>query len=412
VQISPIDAGIRSDLDAALELVRPLPDGHRDVPGIAEAEYRDRVARIQAAMTDQGYDALVLFSDSIRSSSVRYVCDFWPIDGFSDIAFAVVTLPREGAPTLFASEMNLLWAEEVAWFGAQPFSELPRSLIALRDGIGKGTVGLTGLSFMPVPLHETIRGALGLGSISVRPAEELLAPVKARKSEAEIALLQRAGELTIVGLDAVHEAMQMPGDKTERDVAAHAAQRIIAAGGDRPAFDIQIQSGPHSAYNNIRSTDRVIREGDSILIEMGARYGSYVTDIARGATVGAVDPRQVEIIEVAAEALGKGCDAARPGISAGALNDVVEQSLVEAGYLEYSAEARGYGTGHGIGTDIEEEEPWIRPGSTFVLEENMAMALKASVFVPGLAGVRVEDNVLVTSDGAKVYTPYPRVITW
>jgi Xaa-Pro aminopeptidase len=383
------------------------------VPAITEVEYKERVARIQQAMGEQGVDALVLFSDPIRSSSVRYVVDFWPIDGFSDIAFAVVILPREGEPTLFASEMNLLWAREVAtWFEAHAFSELPRHLLALRDRIGKGTVGVTGLGFMPVALHETIRGSLGMASIKLKPAEGLLAPLKARKSAAEIALLRRAGELTVVLLDAVGEAVQMPGPKSERDVARHAAQAILAAGGDRPAMDLQIQSGPHAAYNNIRSTDRMIEEGDSILIEGGVRYGSHVTDIARGATVGEVQPRQLEIIQVAAAALEAGCAAMRPGMTAGELNSVIEQSLVDSGYLEFSAEARGYGTGHGIGTDIEEEEPWIRPGSSFVLEENMAIALKASIFVPGLAGVRVEDNVLVTPGGAEVYTPYPRVLQW
>ena len=137
-----------------------------------------------------------------------------------------------------------------------------------------------------------------------------------------------------------------------------------------------------------------------------------MTDIARGATVGDVDPRQLEIIEVAAAALEDGCRAVRPGMTAGALNKVIEQSLVEAGYAEYSAEARGYGVGHGIGTDIEEEEPWIRPESPFVLEENMTIALKASIFLPDLAGVRVEDNVVVTPEGAHVYTTYPRVLQW
>jgi Xaa-Pro aminopeptidase len=99
-------------------------------------------------------------------------------------------------------------------------------------------------------------------------------------------------------------------------------------------------------------------------------------------------------------------------MTAGELNSVIEQSLVDSGYLEYSAEARGYGTGHGIGTDIEEEEPWIRPNSSFVLGENMTIALKASIFIPGLAGVRVEDNLVVTPDGGEVYTSYPRVLQW
>ncbi|MGH2693374.1 MAG: M24 family metallopeptidase [Actinomycetota bacterium] len=380
-------------------------------PGIEEAEYRARVERIRERMREHGLDALLLYADSTRQSNVRYVVEFRPIDGYSDISMAVVLIPAHGEPTLFVSFMNLLWGQEVAWFPARTLEELPAELHRLRTDLESGTVGVAGMPLMPVGVHEAIRGAFALSKVETIAAEHVMAPIKARKSRGEIRLLRTAGSLIAVALDAIKEAVHEPG-KTEMDVARAATVAIIEAGGDGPAMDIQIQAGLHSSYNNIRSTDRPISPGDSILIEMGTRYKGYVTDIARGATVGEVDPRQVEIIEVAASALEAGCRAVRPGITAGALNDVIEQALTEAGYREFSAEARGYGTGHGIGTDIEEEEPWIRPGSTFVLEQDMAIALKASIFVPGLAGVRVEDNILVSDSGADVYTPYARVLHW
>jgi Xaa-Pro aminopeptidase len=378
---------------------------------IGTEELTARVSRIQKAMREDGFGALVLYGDSTRSSNLKYIFDFRPIDGYSDISMGVVLVPAEGEPTGFASVMNLLWAQEAAWFEALPFSELPARLAAIRSQLPEPKIGVAGLNLMPVSIYETIRGPFALDSTSVVPAEPLLAPIKATKSPAELELLRAAGALIPVFLDAVRDAVR-GGAETERDVAAAATVAIIEAGGDGPAMDIQIQSGIHSSYNNIRSTSRPIEPGDSILIEGGTRYRGYVTDIARGATFGDVEPRQLEIIEVAAAALDDGCSAVRPGMTAGELNSVIEHSLVNAGYLEYSAEARGYGTGHGIGTDIEEEEPWIRPNSPFVLEENMTIALKASIFVPGLAGVRVEDNVVVTPDGADVYTTYPRVLQW
>jgi Xaa-Pro aminopeptidase len=363
-------------------------------------------------MREKGYDALVLFADSIRSSNVLYVVNFKPIDGYTDIAWAVVVVPLDSEPTLYVSQMNLLWGHEVSWFPAKPFSELGDDLLKLHRQVGKGKVGLAGMSFMPVPVYDTIKGAFALTGVEIIPAEPLLGPIKATKSPAEIALLRRAGELTVVGLEGVKTAVGRDGSKTEREIAAYATAQMLEAGGDGAAMDIQIQSGPHAAYNNIRSTERVVRPGDSILIEMGAKYKEYRTDIARGATYGDVDRKQVDIIKAAADALGAGCDAVRPGLTAGELNAVIEKSLIDSGYAAYSAEARGYGTGHGIGTDIEEEEPWIRPNSSFVLGENMVMALKASIFVPELAGVRVEDEVLVTKSGADILTPYPRVLTW
>jgi Xaa-Pro dipeptidase len=391
-------------------MVRPISQVV-SAPEIGTDELRERVAHIQRAMREQGFGALLLYGDSTRSSNLKYVFDFRPIDGYSDISMGVVIIPSEGEPMGFASVMNLLWAQEAAWFEALPFAELPGRLAALAAKLPAPKVGVAGLTLMPVAIYETIRGAFALSGAAVVPAEPLLAPIKATKSPTELQLLKAAGALIPAFLDAVRDAVQ-GGAETERDVAAAATIAIIQAGGDGPAMDIQIQSGIHSSYNNIRSTSRRITPGDSIMIEGGTRYRGYVTDIARGATVGKVNPKQVEIIEVAAAALDAGTRALRPGMTAGELNSVVEQSLVEAGYIEYSAEARGYGTGHGIGTDIEEEEPWIRPRSTFVLEQNMTIALKASIFIPDLAGVRVEDNLVVTPEGGEVYTTYPRVLQW
>jgi Xaa-Pro aminopeptidase len=382
---------------------------------ISIEEYRDRLVRIQASMKEHGYGALILFADPIRSSNVRYLVDFRPIDGVSDITWAVLIVPAEGEPTLFTSMMNILWAREVAWFGAKEFSELSASLAALRaanpDSLGK--VGVVGEYFMPVSIYDIIHGAFGLSSVKLAPAEHVLAPIKAKKSPREKELLRRAGELTAVGLDAIKAAVLASGSKTEREVALYATAEIIRHGGDGPTFDIQIQSGIHASYNNIRSTNREVRPGDSLLLEMGARYQGHCTDIGRGAIYGPpTDPRQLEVIEASTRAVEAGIAAIRPGMLARDLNAVIEKQLVEDGFLEFSGEARGYGTGHGIGTDVEEEEPWIRPGSDFVLEEDMAMALKASIFIPGVAGVRTEENLFVTPDGAEVYTPYPRVNQW
>jgi Xaa-Pro aminopeptidase len=355
---------------------------------------------------------VILFADTTRTSNVRYLADIRPVEGVSDISMAIAVVPADADPTLYVSEMNLLYGREVAWFPVRPFSELTRGLVDLRAKIGRGRIGIAGLGFMPSGVAELLKGAFGMSGIEILPVERFMGRIKARKSPAEVGLLRKAGELTLVGLDAIKQGVTSLPRKTEREIARFASQAIFAAGGDGPSMEICIQSGPHSAYNIMKSTDRVVAEGDSILIEMGAKYRSYVTDIARGATVGAVDKRQEGIIAAAAHALDEACARLKPGVTAGELNSVIAQSMAKSGYGEYSEEAQGHGTGHGIGTDIEEEEPWIRPGSSFVLEENMVFALKASAFIPGLAGVRVEDNLLVTGSGCENLTPYPRVLAW
>lgn len=380
--------------------------------GISLEEYRSRATRVQASMEREGLAALILFADTTRTSNVRYLADIRPVEGVSDISMAIAVVPADSDPTLFVSQMNLLYGREVAWFPVQPFSEMVKGLVDLRMKVGKGKIGVAGLGFMPVGAYEVIKGVFGMSAIQIVGAEQFMGRIKAKKSPAELRLLRKAGEFTVVGLDAIRQEVCNGPRKTEREIATFAAREIFAAGGDGPSMEICIQSGPHSTYNIMKSTDRVVTDGDSILIEMGAKYRGYVTDIARGATVGAVDKRQEGIIRAAAEALDDACARLKPGVTAGELNSVIAKSMAKSGYGEYSEEAQGHGTGHGIGTDIEEEEPWIRPGSQFVLEENMVFALKASAFIPGLAGVRVEDNLLVTSSGCEVLTPYPRVLKW
>ncbi|HTX55160.1 MAG TPA: Xaa-Pro peptidase family protein [Candidatus Baltobacteraceae bacterium] len=380
--------------------------------GISREEYKARAERVRQEIEREGWAALILFSDTTRTSNVRYLADIRPVEGVSDISMAIAAVSVDADPVLYVSLMNLLYAQEVAWFPVQPFSELVKGLVDLRTKIGKGTIGVAGLGFMPAGVHDVLRGVFGMSAIQHVGAERFMGRIKARKSPAELALLRRAGELTVVGLDAIQRAVCDRTPKTEREIARYASQELFVAGGDGPSMEICIQSGPHSTYNIMKSTDRVVVAGDSILIEMGAKYRGYVTDIARGATVGAVDPRQEGIIVAAAQAMEVACARLKPGITAGELNSVIAQSMAQSGFGEYSEEAQGHGTGHGIGTDIEEEEPWIRPGSEFVLEENMVFALKASAFIPGLAGVRVEDNLLVTRSGCENLTPYPRVLKW
>ncbi len=133
----------------------------------------------------------------------------------------------------------------------------------------------------------------------------------------------------------------------------------------------QISDGPRSAFSLALPTDRVVRPGEMVMTDIGARFGNYVADGGRGFAYGQVSDRQRDIIETAADVVEVGLRLARPGITANALNSAMQQVLVERGFARYSGEAMGRGTGHGTGMDPEEELPWIGPGNTTVLQEDM-----------------------------------------
>jgi Xaa-Pro aminopeptidase len=173
-----------------------------------------------------------------------------------------------------------------------------------------------------------------------------------------------------------------------------------------------VQSGPRSAYNLARPTDRILQPGDLIMTDIGARYRGYVADGGRGFTYGPANPEKMAIVAAAARAVEAGLAAARPGMAAMELNAVIQQALVKSNYEQYSSEARGHGTGHGTGMDPEEEAPWIGPGNRTVLQENMVFTLKATITVPNVGGLRIERIVRLTSGGVETLDQFPMELHW
>ena len=118
------------------------------------------------------------------------------------------------------------------------------------------------------------------------------------------------------------------------------------------------------------------------------------------------------IVAAAARAVEAGLETARPGMTAAALNTVIQQALVRSGFERFSSEARGHGTGHGTGMDPEEEAPWIGPGNTTILKDNMVFTLKATITVPEVGGLRTERIVRLTSGGLDILDQFPMELHW
>lgn len=375
-------------------------------------EYKARVARIQEAMRQEGYDLLILFSDVPRSGNTRYISDVTPGWGVSDICFNVAAIPVDRDPIIFVSAMNYDWAAEVTYFEVKAFAEMPDCLRRLGNQVRKGSVGLVGADIITVGVSEVIKGAFGLlniSSIDFRRADGFFARIRAKKSPTEIDLLRKAAKGTIAALQSVADAVAAGKPITERELLRETTRSLVEAGADGWAYNPLIQFGSHSYYNCFEPSDRALQRGDSVLADFGARYGGYVNDIGRGMVLNAKDPRQEDIIKVAAEAMDVACERLKPGVTAGEIADALAGVIDKHGYAKYSIEAQGHGAGHGIGIDVEEHAPWIRKGASFVFEESVFFALKASIFIPGLAGCRIEDNMLVTRSGCENVTDFPRV---
>jgi Xaa-Pro aminopeptidase len=377
--------------------------------GISPEEYRQRVVTVRSALGKAGLAGLVSFGDCWRGANISYFTQFRPLDGVSDIANAVLLLGVDSEPLLFVSEQCLPYAASVTTFKVCGFRELGERLRKFADTHRAGTLGLAGAAYVPAGVLDRVEE--GLDGVRLEPTA-LLAEIKAIKSDAEVGLMRKAAALTDAAMAAIRDTLADGKPHTERELALLADRAMLAGGADRTAFDSMVQAGPRSAYNLARPTDRVVRPGDLVMTDIGARYRGYVADGGRGFTYGKASAQKMAIVAAAARAVEAGLAAARPGMAALELNAVIQQALVKSGYEQYSSEARGHGTGHGTGMDPEEEAPWIGPGNTTVLKENMVFTLKSTITVPNVGGLRTERIVRLSAAGVEALDQFPMELHW
>lgn len=376
---------------------------------ITADEFRSRIANVRSAVERAGFAGLLAFGDCWRGANICYFTEFRPLDGVSDIANAVLFLGVDDDPLLFVSDQCLMYAASVTTFPVVSFRELGDRLRTFARAHPAGKVGLAGQAYIPASVFDRIKD--GLGEMELRPTS-VLAEIKAIKSDAEVRLLRRAAALTDSAMAAIRDTLGDGRPHSERELAWVADRAMLAGGADRTAFDSMVQTGPRSAYNLARPTDRRVQPGDLVMTDIGARYRGYVADGGRGFTYGPAAAEKKAIVAAAARAVEAGLAAARPGLVASELNAVIQQALIKSGYEQFSSEARGHGTGHGTGMDPEEEAPWIGPGNTTVLEENMVFTLKSTITVPGVGGLRTERIVRLKAGGVETLDQFPMELHW
>jgi Xaa-Pro aminopeptidase len=196
--------------------------------------------------------------------------------------------------------------------------------------------------------------------------------------------------------------------RSEADVAAEIESELRRSGFERPAFDTIVASGPNAALPHARAGQRRLADGDLVVVDFGGVLDGYCSDLTRTIIVGQPGPKARRLIEAVVEAQQAAFAAATPGGSPETVDRAARDVLAHHGM----GEAFTHGTGHGLGLEVHEAprvtrgradhaEPPLAPG--------MVMTLEPGVYFPGQGGVRIEDDVLVTGDGAEWLTDVPRI---
>ena len=333
------------------------------------------------------------------SSNLRY------LTGFSDEPgerLLLLIVPHEGEGTLIVPELYAgqieehspaatlrLWSDgedplKLVWEVAQKLDPLPGKLL-LDDSLW---------ALFALPLQDAFSGRVfGLAS-------DVMEGLRERKDEGEVTAMRRAGEIADAAY-AVVTAGQISG-LTEVELAGRLESAMLAGGADGIAFETLVASGPNSALPHYRAGRRRIESGDVVILDFGCRVNGYCSDITRTLVCGEPGNELRGIHEAVLCAHKAAREMVRSGVQAQEIDAAARDVLTGVGYGSNFT----HRTGHGIGLDVH-ESPYIVDGNEQRLDLGMAFSIEPGAYFAGAYGVRIEDVVVVTEEGAEAMTHAP-----
>ncbi|HET7079765.1 MAG TPA: aminopeptidase P family protein [Chloroflexia bacterium] len=352
----------------------------------------DRRATLLAALAAQNLDAFLVTHPHNR----RYLSGFTGEDMPPlDTAGVLLVTPYE-AILLTDSRFDIQAADEFA--GGTVRVRGPRLIESLAEqirGLGVHRIGFEAQHLL-YSHYEDLHKALP--EVELVPTRGLIDKQRTVKDEAELALLRHAVAISDQAFDEVSAQIQ-PG-MTEKQVARLIEARMIELGAEGPAFSTIVASGPNAAMPHAIPGDRAIQAGEPIVIDMGARYHGYNSDMTRTIVLGEPDARFKEIYNIVLRAHLDSEVAARSGVSGVAVDAAARDVIKAAGY----GDNFGHGTGHGIGLEVHEGPRAAAASTDESLDAGVVISIEPGIYLPGWGGVRIEDLVLLGPDGAEVLT--------
>ena len=367
----------------------------------------DRITRVRAAMTEAELDVLAL----IPGSNFRYLTGFSPmlterlalvlLSTLSDTPMLVLpALEAPGARTHLGGGVEIL-----TW------DDATGSHAALEDALnrlgGEKTVR-AGVEFTAMRIQELRaleNAAAGMGmDLETVDATTLLGRLRMVKDPHELAAMERAAQIVERALGRTIEHIR-PG-LTERELSRICTREIHEAGADGESFDAFVSAGPYSANPHHEPGDRSLQGGDLIIIDCGAVCRGYASDITRTVALGEPGDQARRIYETVKAANVAGRLAVRPGVSGEEVDRAARRVIEEAGYGAHFL----HRTGHGLGLETFpcHEYPDIIGGSRDPLPVGTTFTIEPGVYLEGLGGVRIEDDVVVTATGHRSLTDFDR----
>lgn len=350
----------------------------------------ERIGKLRALLTEWELDGIYVSSPENRA----YFSGFTGSNGHAFVTASEAALITDSRYTEQASEQAEGW--RVVTHGLDAMATIQAEAAQLRASrIGYETTKLTDA--------EASRLRTKLPEIEWLPMEDFGVSLRAVKDERELGYIRQAAGMAD---RAILKLMpKLAFGMTERDIQAELEYLLAKEGSEAPAFATIVVSGTRTSLPHGTATDKPIAPGEMIVIDFGATYKGYRSDITRTLWVGVPNPDLFHLFHVVLRAQEAALAAIKPGIIAGDLDRAHRLVFEEEGMEAYALR----GLGHGVGLHIH-ELPRVVIGSTERIVPGMVFTVEPGLYVPGVGGVRMEDMVSVTADGCEVLTRTPKVL--
>jgi Xaa-Pro dipeptidase len=378
--------------------IAALKDRRAEAVPITSAEREHRIARARELMAQKSFAAVCLAG----GTSLNY---FTGIRWYNSERPTLVVIPAKGIPFAVSpafEEERLrerlalvpamsqtrvhIWQEN-----ENPYEQVAKGLKELE--ISTGTIGVE--ETMPYAYAEGI--ARALPGATIANARPITAGCRSIKSPAELALMQLANSITLQ----VYEAAWRSGHP---GMSTHEFSAMISAAYDRVGFpgEASCETGEYSALPHGSIKPQTIREGAMVLIDDGCTVEGYESDITRAFVYGKPSDKMHQCFDIVHKAQAAALATARPGVPCEAVDAAARKIITDAGYGPGYAHFT-HRLGHGIGMDGH-EWPYLVQGNTLPLAEGMTFSDEPGIYIRGEFGIRLEDDMHITADGAKLFT--------
>ena len=358
-------------------------------------------ARIKAArlkMLSSGISGLLVS----RPENRRYLSGYTAEDAQLDESSGSLLIEQERQILLTDFRYKTQAANEAEGFEVIVYQTgLPDSLVEL---IGNATDYRLGFdeAYLTVKIHGLIEEKT---RADMKPVSGLIESLRSQKDPAEVEAITRALQIAESAFQETLEFIK-PG-RTELEVARYLEEAMFKRGSERPAFETIVASGPNAALPHAVPGDREISEGETIVIDFGAKYNGYGSDITRTVILGEPAPWIKEIYYLVRRAQIKAIEILRPGLSTDLADSAARNIIASAGY----GPNFGHGLGHGVGLATH-EAPSLSRLKPVTLAPGMVVTVEPGIYLEGRGGVRLEQMALITDSGVRVLNRDQNFYDW